>query len=528
MTPIEVQIRHMMNVFIVLFVVVTAVLVFWQVGQAQSLSNSPYKICIANEQPVRGTIYDRNGVKLAYSVKNPNYPCGWQRIYTDPTLSPVLGYFSYQYGATGIEEYYNDVLTGQNPSPNDAAAQETQFINGLVHEPVYGSDIYLSIDEKIQQEVEKAFNDDAGCGVPSPIGAIIVQDPQTGQILAMVSNPYFDPNKISDPTPAPDNPNLTVGQEYWQQINSDPTLPLLNRALQGRYAPGSTFKVVTLIAGLDSGQFTLDSSFTSDEVHNFSVNGFVVHNDPGDPDNFGPTYPMDLTHAFAYSVNVVFARVGVQIGAQVEQDYASRFYLSTPDNIQQMPIDISNVPPSYLYVRTPLTDGPNLAATAYGQGEQFLNPMTLALVGDAVANNGVLVDPHFLLKIVPHGESATSVPVAGPAGSHQVFSAQTAQQVQTAMRADVDYGTIGSTGNGPGIRDIMNLPENIRAKTGTAQTQQAHSLTSIISIGSNPFNAGPSTLTITALKEQGLSGACLAPMLGDVYPFAFQTLSGQG
>ncbi len=531
MAAIEVQIRKLMNFFIVLFVVITGVLVYWQVGQAQALTNSPYKVCIASEQPIRGNIYDRNGVLLAYSVRDNNSPCGWRRMYTIPSLSPLLGYFSYTYGATGIERYYNSVLDGEN-TPNDFNTESSQFINSLVHQPVNGSNIYLSIDSRIQKYVDSVFtSQDYGgaCGPVSQAGSIIVEDPQTGEILAMVSRPYYDDNKISDPTPAPNNPNLTVGQEYWQQINSDPTLPLYNRALQGQYAPGSTFKTVTLIAALDSGQFTLGTSYTQSQVNSFVVNGFTVHND-GDPSQeYGggpvpPTYPMDLTHAYAYSLNVVYARVGVQLGPQIEQEYASRFYLSTPDNEQLMPIDTTPVANSHLYINDPLTDPAALAATSYGQGQLFLNPMTMELIASSVANGGQLADPHFLIKIVPHGTNPASVAATTTTGVHQIFSSQTAQEVQQAMRADVAYGTIGASGGN--IASVGNLPENIEAKTGTAQGAGQYPGSWVISIGHNPFSNGPPTLAITIMKEQTGSGACQAPILGDIYQEAFQTLSG--
>src|SRR5215469_14213277 len=112
---IEIPIQRLLSFFIVLFLVITGVMVYWQVGQAQSLSTSPYKPCIGSEQPVRGTIYDRNGVKLAWSVPDPQSPCGWRREYATaqhPSISSFLGYSSYIYGSTGVEQYYNNVLMG--------------------------------------------------------------------------------------------------------------------------------------------------------------------------------------------------------------------------------------------------------------------------------------------------------------------------------------------------------------------------------------------------------------------------------
>ena len=248
---------------------------------ARSLASSSLdpRACLApDDQPVRGTIYDRNGIKLAWTVRDDNALCGYRRVYADPTLAPLIGYFSYQYGATGLEAEFNDYLagTGVGASPNEA-------INKLLHKPQNGNDLYLTIDEKLQQKVAALYESTNavlyGNGVcetqgSNPPGSIIVEDPNTGQILAMYSYPFINPNNIA--VNQVNGQAVPVDPGYWQQINADPGAPLLNHATQGLYDPGSTFKTVTLLAGLDSGQYSLNTPFDYNSATTFTINGETI------------------------------------------------------------------------------------------------------------------------------------------------------------------------------------------------------------------------------------------------------------
>nr|MBA3825339.1 hypothetical protein [Ktedonobacterales bacterium] len=346
------QFRQLLNFFLVIFVLVTGYLVYWQLfwptsAAAQGQDQNDYlshKPCIPSEIPQRGNIFDRNGVLLAWSVPDDKSPCGWQRRYaTDkhPSISSFLGYFSGTYGMTGMERYYNDQLAG-NVAPATFNDASQQWWNQTLHQPIYGQDLYLSIDVRIQDQVDKVFENDLGtaqkCG-GTQAGAIIVSDPQTGQVLAMDSRPYFNGNTIGDTTASTD-PNFTKGALYWKKVSTDPCAPLINRAVAGQYAPGSVFKTVTLLGALDSGQFNIHSTFTQDEATSVVVDGFHINADPVNEFRNTPqppTFPMDLAHAYAYSDNVVFARLGVAMGADNWVNFAKRFAMSTPDDNQAPP-----------------------------------------------------------------------------------------------------------------------------------------------------------------------------------------------
>ena len=472
---------------------------------------TPTPVISANCQDAlgaRGRILDRNGVVLAYSVKDPLSPGGWRRRYPFPSLSPIIGYFSPIYGVTGIEKYNNSTLAGQS-------AQDC------------GSDVYLNIDARIQNKVDQVFANDADTAQTcdgTEMGSIIVEDPRNGAILAMVSRPYFNADTLGNMAPATDNPKTTVAAEYWQSILNDKCSILLNRALQGQYVPGSDFKTLTLLAALDGGSFATSSTFNQAQATSFVVNGFTINSNNLDAYSLSvekPSFPMDLAHAFAYSDNVVFARVGVQMGADMLTAYAQRFALSTPGNVQPVPIDTDpgSTAPSFLYTSGSL-DPVSLATTAYGQGQLFLTPLTMQMIVGAVAAGGQLFAPRFTLKIVPHDGNPATVPANAPVFLGQVMSAATAQYVRKAMHDVVRFGSI--QGSGTAWSSVYNSPDDIGGKTGTGQTSGRHPATWFLSLAPDDDYAGahgPARIAMTVMKDQGTEGAYESLLTPAIYDF---------
>ncbi|HZC76611.1 MAG TPA: hypothetical protein VE258_02615, partial [Ktedonobacterales bacterium] len=181
-TNMNVTIRRLTNTFILFFLILSGVAAYIQIDNhafvnGPELAASQYdpRHCPPYDQPVRGTIYDRNGVKLAWSELDPTAVCGYRRKYADPSLSPLLGYFSYHYGVAGIEATYNDILSGVG---HGESVQDP--VNKLLHKPRYGQDIYLTIDDKVQQKANGLYDTSAiygGVCQPqgsSPPGSIIV------------------------------------------------------------------------------------------------------------------------------------------------------------------------------------------------------------------------------------------------------------------------------------------------------------------------------------------------------------------
>jgi penicillin-binding protein A len=493
--------------FLGLFLVISLVMVNVQIFQAQSLQASSYnpRLCMADSQPLRGSIYDRNGVKLVWSVADANAPCGYRRVWNPAAVSaglgPIIGYYSNRYGASGVEATYNDVLNGVH------AASLNDVENNLLHKQVVGSDLYLSIDLKLQAQVNALYNlhaEEGGvCQTPGsdPPGSITVEDPQTGEILAMVSRPYYDPSRVDDPT-------------YWNQLINSPASPLINRASQGLYVPGSVFKTVTLAAALDTGQVDLNNTtYTKSQVYDFVVDGHDFHWD----DSFnGAPFPMSVEQGYAYSVNEIYARVAMQIGQTTWLNYVKRFGIKVPgSDVPAVPFDGAYGQSSAYPPGAPL-DPVTFAASGFGQGDLQISPLTMTEVASTVANNGNLVVPHLVDKIVPAGQSAASTTAVTPSiyGGGPVIQPQTAALMRQAMRATVQYGTIAQ---GQSVR-LSQSAADYGMKTGTGQVSNNNPQTWLITISPsvNDVNT-PGNLAVTVMKEHSGEGACQLFVADDTY-----------
>ena len=210
------SIRKLTLLFVVLFMALSAGLVYWQVVVAQQVELNFHnaRSCLPDSAPQRGNIYDRNGVLLAYSTASSTANCGYIRHYTEPSLAGLIGYYVPNYPATGIEAQFNNYLSGQLGS---TALNNT--VNKMLHRPPVGDNIYLTIDVRIQRIVNQDYDTpvaiDNNATFATNRGSVVVTNPHTGEILAMVSRPSFDPNKLVKTLSAGD-------QDYFNQLAKDP------------------------------------------------------------------------------------------------------------------------------------------------------------------------------------------------------------------------------------------------------------------------------------------------------------------
>jgi len=518
MNTISTSIRKITNLFVILFVLLSGGLVYWQVVAAQQVAANPHNIrhCLPDSAPIRGRILDRNGVVLAYSRKvDPNAPnagivCGYQRVYTDPSLAGLIGYYiSPLFSSIGIEHEFDSYLNGHN-----GLTGLDNTINQALHRPPVGDDIYLTIDIRIQRIVNHLFDADAQPPdyhfvFPTDRGSVIVSDPHTGEILAMLSRPGFDPNRVA-----------AGDLNYFHRLEIDPEQPLLERPIQASYVPGSTYKTMTLLAGLDSGSASLDDQF--DQQHAL---GPVYFNGQ----KFGPVgnnlccytyhYPVNLRYGYAHSDNIIFAQEGVKMGARTWLDYNERFYVG-----KQIPFDLPVVVSSVTKNGQPLATN-ELAANSFGQGFDAITPLQESLIDNAIANDGQLMRPMLVMKIVQPKNvdpNQTGVPAPIPIDPNQTegasyspqllatpISSQTASLVRDAM-----YG-VARCGSTSYIPKLFDSPWSIIAKTGTGEVggnknPQAWLLTQA------PYH-NPQ-LTIVAMKENGGEASFdNGPMVADMY-----------
>lgn len=387
----------------------------------------------------RGSIYDRQGRLLAYDRENEE---GERvRFYNEPSLAHVLGYTSeLGTGVTGLEASYNSTLLGLNRL--DAR------LGQLLHQPIEGSHLILTVDSHLQRAAEQALSGKAG--------AAIILDASSGAVLAMASMPRFDPNQVFDPAYV----NGLLSQDApGCQERQDCRAPFLNRATQGLYTPGSTWKTLTLITALDTGQVNPQTVFDFGQPVNSPEGSYYFYEVDGSiiPDYNHSEPRLTLEMAYAKSANAAFARLGYEMNPEVLVDYAGRFGFST-DEI--FPIEIAYSPSQLASNVDSLFDNNYLrAVTAIGQGELQASPLNMALMVLAVLNRGDMPMPHFVQTIRhPDGQTADG-PLAGSVLSG-LMKPETAEQVRGMMAAVVESGS-GGLARVPGL--------TVGGKTGTAQ-----------------------------------------------------------
>jgi peptidoglycan glycosyltransferase len=527
------SIRRLTYLFIILFVGLSVGLVYWQVVVAQQVASNTFSTfsrqCRNDNAPIRGRILDRNGVVLAESKPiDPHNPhrgslCGYQRYYYEPSLSGLIGYYiSPLYSSTGIEQKYNNYLSGQV-----GVTALTNTLNHTLHLPPIGDDIYLTIDVRIQRIVAKYFKQDANVYppdnhnvFPTDRGSVIVTDPHTGEILAMLSSPGYDPNRIA-----------SGDLDYFHQVETDPEQPLLERPLESRYVPGSSYKTITLLAALDSGSSQLSDQF--DMAHAL---GPVVIGPPRDPatkacittppnscgdgsETFGPVgnnisgytknFPVDLQYGYVHSDNIIFAQAGAKMGVDTWLNYNSRFYVGQRPPFD-LPVAVSTVTPpgGRLTVR-------GLAENSFGQGVDFVTPFQMSLFDDAIANNGHLMRPWLIMKIVdPTNQTVVQSNSQQELGTP--ISQATASQMRQAM-----YGVV-RCGSGSVVAQLVGSPWALMVKTGTGEVGGGKPAQAWL-VTQAPFD-NPA-LTIVSMRENGGEGGFMnGPIVADIYNDVFRNI----
>ncbi|HZU39864.1 MAG TPA: penicillin-binding transpeptidase domain-containing protein [Solirubrobacteraceae bacterium] len=436
----------------------------WTVIQAKSLNDNPlnHRTLIAAERVKLGRILADDGTVLARSV-----PAGggtWRRVYpTGPKFAQAVGFaFLSTYGYAGLESQYRDQLRG-------APTGLSSVFGSFGGSQAVGDDVYTTLDPKAQQV---AITDLAGRQ-----GAVVALDPRTGAVLAMYSNPSYDDNH--------------------------PRTQTFDYALQAQSPPGSTFKIVTATAALDSGRYTTKSTINGNSP--VTISGVPLHNDLNQ--SFGN---IDLATALTYSVNTVFAQVAVNLGISTMTDYMKRFGFYAKPPLDYPANEMSSSKPYSFRTGKPLPPGSpdeDIGRIGFGQGGLAVTPLQMAMVVAAVANDGRLMKPHLAAKIVnPDGQTVQTV---GPTLYNQVMSGTVAQEINQMMRRVVEEGT-GTPAQLGGI--------SVAGKTGTASIGLPNSgLTEPWFVGFAPANDPKVAVAVTVARTQGGFGATVAaPIARDV------------
>jgi len=426
---VKAPIMRLYGVVVVLFAVLIGFTSYWSVFEAEALRNQPAnrRDELQEQRIKRGIIRTADGKLIAGSRKlsdgryRRRYPQG--KLFGHP-----IGYSFANLGASGIETFYNDQLTGRR-------TELVSVFDSLLGRDRIGQDLQTTLDAKAQEVAQGAL-----AAAQGGRGSVVALDIETGAVRVMVSSTPFDPNDLDDgPT--------------FKQLSTDQTnTPLINRATQGLYPPGSTFKAVTAAAALDSGRYTPESQISG--ANGKSISGVPLQNFGGE--DLGS---VTLTFALTNSVNTVFGEIGEQLGKSTMNRYMERFGFN-----ERPPIDL---PESQLASSGERRNGKLIPATSrfvdvgrmsIGQDKLLVTPLQMASVAQTIGNGGVRMKP-FIGKKAVDQEGRTTLSNE-PDEAERVMSGASASALTAMMKQVVKEGT-GTAAALSGVE--------LAGKTGTAE-----------------------------------------------------------
>lgn len=424
--------RHVWLVVCVLFALLFGSTTYFQVvAQARLNAHGQNDRTLYNEYGRhRGPIVV-DGEAIASSQESGD-TYGYLRTYDPGAMyAPVTGYYSVVYGFTGIERALNDTLSGEA----DALFYHriSEILSG---EQGQGATVELTLDAATQEAAWEALD--------GRRGSVVALDPETGAVLAMVSAPSFDPNRLA-------SHDTGEVREAWTALNEDPARPMTNRAIGGDlYPPGSAFKLVVAAAALESGRYTAESEIPGPGTYQLPQSQSVMNNHAaGNTEPCGPDDRSSLAEALRQSCNTSFAMLGVDLGEEQLRETAADFGFGQRLEIPQ------SVTPSRIGEDL---EPSQLATTAIGQYETRVTPLQMAMVAGAFANDGVVMEPQ-LVQAVRTGD-LSAIAELSPRELGQPLSAANAAQMRQMMVGVVEDGT-GSAAAIDGVE--------VGGKTGTAE-----------------------------------------------------------
>lgn len=460
MNDISNNIKKVLLIFLILFMFLIAYITYFEIFTVPEIVSNPSnkRLWDQRNEVLRGTIYDRNLNPLTKSERVGSITQKREYI-GGAAFAQSLGYEDSKYGITGLEETYDSQLMKDDTSISNIF----DFFSKAKQEKI-GRNLVTTLDMNLQ---EKAY-----ALLGNNIGAVVALNPKTGEVLAMVSKPSFNPNDLD---------------ANWGSINNDKNRPLLNRAVSGLYPPGSTFKVITALSSLEN------LSGVNNRI--FQDNGKLVFNSTQSLSDFEGEVPGTLSFkdAFVLSSNVVFGGLGLELGNNKLKATAEEFNFNKPIPSDGIIIDNSKFPSYKTY------EVGNIAQSAIGQSGVLASPMQMALVASTIANGGVMMKPYLVNKVMTNKGSLVNQ--TSPESLATVASNENANYIKDLMRAVVTSGT-GTAANIPSL--------NVCGKTGTADNNingvpaEAHSWF----IGFAPYD-NPQ-ISISVIVENGGQGGILA------------------
>jgi penicillin-binding protein A len=449
---------------------------WWSVFTAAKLRDNAAnrRPLLAEERIKRGTIRSADGKVLARSVKIDKDRYG-RRYPTKDLFAHAVGYSYTSIGRSGTEQFRNDPLTGRRTELIGA-------VDSLLNKRNVGDSLRTTLNAKAQQAAIDALK--------GRKGAVVALEPSSGAVLAMVSEPSYDPN------------GLDQGTKFKQLSTDDANSPLVNRATQAGYPPGSTMKTVTVTAALDTGKYTPNSTVSG--KNGKKISGVPLNNFGGE--DFGD---ITLTDALTNSVNTVWAEVGEKLGKATMADYMTRygFYKQPPIDLPTDQLLASGERGANGRLLKPRSPKIDVGRMAIGQDKLLVTPLQMATVAATIANGGVRMKPHITQKIVdPDGR--TQDEIEGEQ-AERVMKVETARQLTSMMKNVVKEGT----GTAAALEGV-----ELAGKTGTAEINIEQKINDPWFIGfTNDF-----AIAVVLERVQGGTGGVVAA------PVAKQVLEALG
>ncbi len=464
------RILILLSGLIVLSLSLIVYLSYFIIFEAEAVKKHPAnrRASIVESEIQRGSIYDCNGEVLAYSEGEPG---NYTRINNFPNLySHIIGYSHPSLGKSGLESSYNDYLLNRNG--NQTLKQMSNFLRD---DKKMGNNLVLTIDTRVQSKARDLLSNAA------EKGSIVLMNPKTGEIYAMVSLPDYNVMTIS---------------EDWDSINQSKDGVLLNRSISGAYPPGSTFKIITAAALLENKD--IKQSYLDEGVQ--VINGREFSNAGGK--EYGS---VNLKAAFSYSLNTYFVSKGVELGQQKLGSEADKFMFN-----QKIPFDLKVKNSIFDYSKR--MDNTKLAASSIGQGDVLATPLNMAMVASAVANEGKMQKPILVSRVEdPKGatiwENKKEV-------LKESLTPEIAEELKDLMIAVVREGNGGNAS----LRNYQ-----VAGKTGTAENASGKNHAWFV--GFAPAN-DPELAVAVIIEESGSTGGkAAAPVARDLILYAKNNLN---
>lgn len=438
-------IKNLLLISLTVFLILSAMIFKWSVADSLKLRAHPAnkRSLLAENMQVRGTIFSAEGQILAKSSQEGEVIL--RKYPFNKLFSQTIGYASIRYGKSGLESTFDHLLS-MPPESSFWSMKEKQK----------GKDIVTTLDVELQKSAASLLK--------TP-GAVVAIEPKTGAIRCIYSYPVFNPEEIN---------------EKFDELLSNPEKPLINRATLGLYPPGSSFKIITLSSYLKNGFSLMDVYEAPGE---FKVGGFRVTN--FDRKDFGR---LTVEDAFVYSVNTVFAQMGLKLGSEKFEKTVREFGLDKALDLE-IPTKSGVLPGN-------LEDKVTLAWMAVGQAEMLVSPLQMALVSSIIANEGRLISPTLIS--------------GSKKKERQVLSPEVAKAIKEAMVLVTERGT-GKRAKIPGMK--------VAGKTGTAEVETGESHSWFVGF----VPADDPKIAISVIVEHGgVGGVAAASIFREIAQKAIQ------